>query len=306
MGPLGIFLLAGWWLLLAVGVAYWLRRSLAAGEARRRLFSEQSAVQAPRPEELGWLRRWLFVAGYRQPSAPAWFLSATALGMLVGGGMMAGFYASGLYALMIVSVGAVPGGVGEVFLPAVFVAPWLVLLLSALAPWLWVQSVRRKRLEQIEQDLPLTLDLLSTLSEAGIGFDAAMMRLHESRLSGRPLASELRTYQADLLAGRPRVLALRRLSGRVQAPAMSVFVSALVQAEQLGMGIASILRRQADDLRDRRRERALAFAMSLAVKRVVPMVVCFLPGLFVWTLGPFFVQLFQLADALTSTRGLGN
>jgi tight adherence protein C len=67
----------------------------------------------------------------------------------------------------------------------------------------------------------------------------------------------------------------------------------LVQAEQLGKGIARCLRQQADDLRSRRRERALAFANALPVKRLFPLVICFLPGLFVWTLGPAFVQLFK-------------
>ena len=70
----------------------------------------------------------------------------------------------------------------------------------------------------------------------------------------------------------------------------------LVQAEQLGTGIAQVIRRQADDLRKRRRERANAFAASLAVKRMFPLVLCFLPGLFVWTLGPVFTQLFIMAD----------
>ena len=81
-----------------------------------------------------------------------------------------------------------------------------------------------------------------------------------------------------------------------------MLVSALVQAEQLGSGIAQTLRRQADDLRDRRRERANAFAMALPIKRMFPLVVCFLPGIFVWTLGPFFVQLFQIADTFLKVR----
>jgi tight adherence protein C len=80
---------------------------------------------------------------------------------------------------------------------------------------------------------------------------------------------------------------------------MSIVVSALVQAEQMGMGIAKVLRNQADDIRARRRERAIAFANALPVKRLFPLVICFLPGLFVWTLGPAFVQLFKMAEAFT-------
>jgi len=77
----------------------------------------------------------------------------------------------------------------------------------------------------------------------------------------------------------------------------------LVQAEHMGMGIAKVLRIQADDVRARRRERAIAFANALPVKRLFPLVICFLPGLFVWTLGPAFVQLFKLTE--TFTRGGG-
>ncbi len=54
----------------------------------------------------------------------------------------------------------------------------------------------------------------------------------------------------------------------------------------------------------RRRERASAFAASLAVKRMFPMVICFLPALFVWTLGPVFTQLFRMADSLLRSRGM--
>ena len=76
----------------------------------------------------------------------------------------------------------------------------------------------------------------------------------------------------------------------------------MVQAEQLGMGIARVLRQQAEDVRNRRRERAIAFANSLPVKRVIPLVICFLPGLFVWTLGPAFVQLFKIADSFIQVQ----
>jgi pilus assembly protein TadC len=179
-----------------------------------------------------------------------------------------------------------------------YLTPWLLLLILAALPWLAVRRARRQRVEQIEQDLPIALDLLATLSEAGLAFDAGLARLLETKLADRPLAREFRSYQSDVLSGRTRVEALRRLSRRVEISSMSILVSALVQAEQLGTGIALVLRRQADDLRSRRRERANAFAMTLPVKRMFPLVTCFLPGLFVWTLGPALAQLFQMASFL--------
>ena len=145
---------------------------------------------------------------------------------------------------------------------------------------------------------PSRLDLLATLSEAGLGFDTGLARILETKLGDHPLARDFRSYQADLLAGRPRIDALRRFARRIEVASISILVSALVQAEQLGTGIAQVLRRQADDLRSRRRERANAFAMTLPVKRMFPLVICFLPGIFVWPLGPAFAQLFQMANSL--------
>ena len=89
-------------------------------------------------------------------------------------------------------------------------------------------------------------------------------------MEDRPLGREFRTYQSDLLAGRTRVESLRRVAHRLEVSSVTILVSALVQAEQLGSGIAQALRRQADDLRDRRRERANAFAMALPVNRMIP------------------------------------
>ena len=124
----------------------------------------------------------------------------------------------------------------------------------------------------------------------------------DSVIEDRPLAREFRSYQADLLAGRTRVDSLRRLARRLEVSSVAILVSALVQAEQLGSGIAQALRRQADDLRDRRRERANAFAMALSVKRMIPLVACFMPGIFVWTVGPAMTQLFKLADTYMKVR----
>jgi tight adherence protein C len=248
------------------------------------------------------LGRWLYRAGYRQPQAAAFFLTATGVCIAVGLLIAFGFTLSGLQAFMEQTVVLVPGGVGETFLPVVWVAPWLLFVMIGCAPWLIVRRSRRQRVELIEQDLPLALELLSTLSEAGLGFDAALTRILRTRLSGRPLATDFRMFQADLLAGHTRVESLRRLSNRIDLPSLSIFVSALVQAEQLGMGIARVLRLQADDVRARRRERAIAFANALPTKRVIPLVVCFLPGLFVWTLGPAFVQLFKMAETFIQVR----
>ena len=148
-----------------------------------------------------------------------------------------------------------PPPTGDLVLPIAYLAPWTVLLILVLLPWMIVRRSRRQRMEKVEQDLPICLELLATLSEAGLGFDAALARVLDSVMEDRPLGREFRTYQSDLLAGRTRVESLRRVARRLEVSSVTILVSALVQAEQLGSGIAQALRRQADDLRDRRRER---------------------------------------------------
>ena len=273
-----------------------LKRWLASDPQATDNLTESSA---PR----GWLSQWLYIAGFRKRSAAIIFVAATTVCGLIGFGAALLLQVSGLQLVMERTVVLVPGGVGEAFFPVVWVAPWLIAIIVVCLPWVVVRSARRKRVELVEQDLPLAMELLATLSEAGLGFDSALSRILKTRLAGRPLAKELRVYQADLLAGRSKIESLRRLSARVKISSISILVSALVQAEQMGMGIARVLRTQADDIRSRRREKAIAFANALPVKRLFPLVICFLPGLFVWTLGPAFVQLFKLTE--TFTRGGG-
>jgi tight adherence protein C len=301
------YLLISIFLVSLVATAVFLYRLL---ESRQRVLARWYGGQDEKSETLqqfaaprGWLSQWLYLAGYRSPLAAPTFVLATVVFGLAGFGSAILMQVSGAQAAMERSVVLVPGGVGDTFLPVVWVAPWLLAIILVCIPWVIVRTARRKRVELVEQDLPLALELLATLSEAGLGFDSALGRILKTRLAGRPLAGELRIYQSDVLAGRRKVEALRRLSSRLRIGSISILVSALVQSEQMGIGIARVLRTQADDIRVRRRERAIAFANSLPVKRLFPLVICFLPGLFVWTLGPAFVQLFKMTE--TFTRGAG-
>ena len=220
----------------------------------------------------------------------------------VGVAALLAIRSAGATDLAVMDLQRLPPGVGDLFIPIIYLAPWMALVTMSLLPLLAVRRARQQRVQKVEMDLPISLELLATLSEAGLGFDAAIARVLDSLGDDRPLAREFRSYQSDLLAGRTRVEALRRFSRRLEVSAVTIFASALVQAEQMGSGIAQALRRQADDLRDRRRDRANAFAMALPIKRMFPLVICFMPGIFVWTLGPFFVQLFQLADTYIRVR----
>lgn len=297
--PIIIFL----WLLGMLLLVTGFQRLLTRQRARERIFaSVEDAAPPPSEEELGLLGRWLFIAGYRSPRAPTVFVIAAAVLGMFGLLMSILLASSPLMTVVARGLEKFPGNIGQIFLPFVYSGPWLAGIVFGSLPWLTVRRARRRRVTQIEQDLPLFLELLATLGEAGLGFDAALARILDAQPGERVLMQELRTFQVEVLAGRPRIHVLRRLSRRVDVTTFTIFISALVQAEQSGAGIAGVLRRQAEDARDRRRERTLQIAAALPVKLLFPLIICFLPGIFVAALGPTAFQFFQFID--TMTRGV--
>jgi tight adherence protein C len=290
----------------AAAALLWLAYAAAIGwsvryRALRRLYADAEDAQVSAVDERSvprrWLARWLTVAGYRSPNAPALFMTATAVS--AGIGLVAGaIYRQRLLGTLVEMVVSVPGGVGE-FLTAVLQSgPWILFLLAGAAPTLVVRAARRTRVASIERDLPLVLELLATMGEAGLGFDAALTKIVRAQESRRPLIAEFITFQIDMLAGVPRLQALRQLGRRVDVTSITTFTSALIQAEQVGASLAETLRHQADDLRQRRRENALLQAQALPVKLVFPLVICFLPGIFVSTLAPVLYQMIQVAGGV--------
>ncbi len=153
-------------------------------------------------------------------------------------------------------------------------------------------------MQAVEQDLPLALELFATMGDAGLGFDAALAKIVHAQDRHRPLVIEFVNFQLDMLAGMSRLQALRQLARRVEVGSLTSFTSALIQAEQVGASIADTLRHQADDLRQRRREDALLQAQALPVKLVFPLVICFLPGIFISTLAPVIYQMIEVAGGV--------
>jgi tight adherence protein C len=287
-----------------VAVGRWRARE----RSRRRAWAEEDAFDAAQEldvEELegqGFLRRWLFLAGYRRRTATSAFLMASIASVLAGVGAAIFVTESGLTARAVEAASGMPGGAGDLARPVLAFGPWIILILFAFLPWSIVNSKRKKRVREIEQDMPVTLELLATMSESGLAFDSALERVIGSGEVHRPLFQELRSFQVETMSGVPRVHCFRRFARRVEVASVSIFASALVQAEQIGSGFTNVLRTQADDLRNRRREDANMLAQALTVKLVFPLVLCFLPGIFVSTLGPVFLQFLKLTNSLTGGR----
>jgi tight adherence protein C len=293
----------------ALGVLYLLDRWWSTWQlTRERAFerSDEEAEAAPSSDEEaeGLLQRWLFLAGFRAPRGPHLFLACTVVLLGLGAAVVVAAQASGVTRQAARALAVVPGGVGDLFLPIIYLGPWFVLVLLTSLPCLVVRSARQKRVTQVEEDLPITLELLATLSESGLSFDAALQRILASQPAHRPLAQELRTFQLEVLAGRSRTQCLRRLGRRLDVASVTIVVSALAQADQVGAGVADVLRRQSEDQRGRRRDGALTLASGLPVKLLFPLVICFLPGILLSVLGPMFYHFVQMADNILKTRGL--
>ena len=249
-----------------------------------------------------WLATWLARAGYRDPSAASMFLGATTgLTTLALAGVLL-LEKAGMTAAMVKALSQIPGGFVDVLALVAKGAAGIIVITFACIPALVVRAARRSRVEAIEQDLAPTLELLATLAEAGLGFDSAIARILESESGNRPLAQEFEIYHRDNLGGIPRMESLRKLARRINLTSVSIFVSAMVQAEQVGASLAETLRIQSDDLRDRRKMRALMLAQALPVKLVFPLMFCFLPSLFYSTLGPVLAQFVDLADSVIKRR----
>jgi len=158
-------------------------------------------------------------------------------------------------------------------------------------PLLWLRQRVGQRQALIIKSLPDAFDLITTCVEAGLGLDAALSRVAE-KVQG-PFADELSRALRDIALGRSRRDALRELGVRTGVPDLIQFVNAVIQAEQMGSSLGTVLRVQAVGLRVRRRQRAEEQAYKAPVKMIFPLVLCIFPSLFIVILGPAIITIMQ-------------
>ncbi len=149
----------------------------------------------------------------------------------------------------------------------------------------------KDRAKLIEKQLPDILDQMTIGVEAGLGFDAALVRVAQENEG--PLAEEFGRMMQDRQLGMAREEAFNRVVSRTDSADLKHFILALTQANKHGMPLATVLRVQADEMRQKRRVRAEEKALALPVKLVLPLVICILPALFIVILGPAGFRLSQ-------------
>ena len=238
---------------------------------------------------------------------------ASYLGELIGGGagtrqdlsLRNKLRAAGLYTL---SPGTFTGY--RVLLTAVFPGLWLWIALGldyptklavlgfvlALAvgwvlPMTILRERARRRLADIEYEMPELIDLLVVTVEAGMGL-AGGLQLAGARFGG-PLGEELRLTLQEHNLGIAMNEALRNLLDRAGTPSTRSFVRSILQGEQLGVSIGQIMRNLAREMRTRRRQLAEEKAQKIPVKITFPLIACIFPALFCVVLGPAAITIYH-------------
>jgi tight adherence protein C len=164
-------------------------------------------------------------------------------------------------------------------------------LIGYFMPDLWLRGKVNARKGEIQRKLPDALDLLTVSVEAGLGFDMALSKVVQ-KLRG-PLSEEFAKVLHEVRMGKPRRDALKDMATRVDCPDLSQFISALVQADKLGVSLANVLRVQSDQMRLRRRQRAEETAMKAPLKMSFVLVFFVLPALMIVLLGPAAISVIQ-------------
>ncbi len=171
----------------------------------------------------------------------------------------------------------------------IFAVPVLTAGAGAYVPWFWLSQQVTQRQKEIRQDLPDIMDFLVVCLEAGLSFDLALMRVVEKFKgeAGDEFARALREIQL----GKNRKEALRDMADRVGIEELSFLVNAVLQAEQLGVGMAQVLHIQSDLLRDKRQQHIEEQAMKAPVKMLFPLIFFIFPSIFIVVLGPAILNI---------------
>lgn len=147
----------------------------------------------------------------------------------------------------------------------------------------------KRRQSEIIRELPDVLDLLTVSVEAGLGFDAAIQKVIQ-KIKG-PISDEFYRTLQEIKMGKHRREALKDLASRTGVEDLNNFISAIIQADQLGVSIGNVLRTQSKQMRLVRKQRIEEKAMKAPIKMLLPMVFFIFPTIFLVLLGPAVIQM---------------
>ena len=165
----------------------------------------------------------------------------------------------------------------------------IAFVVGSLLPTLMLNKKIAARKLSIQKDLPDVLDLLTVSVEAGLGFDGALAKLTQ-KMKG-VLVEECNRMLQEMRMGISRREALVALGKRCDVADLSLFTTALIQADQLGVSIGNVLKVQSVSMREKRKQRAEEQAMKAPIKMMFPLVLFIFPTIFIVILGPAIIQI---------------
>jgi tight adherence protein C len=170
----------------------------------------------------------------------------------------------------------------------------LALTMGALAiyiPWFTLSTMATKRQTEMRNTLPEIMDLLVISVEAGLTFELALAKVVQ-RFPGT-IAQEFARVLREVQLGKVRKEALKDMAERSHVPELSSLINAVIQADQLGVSLAQILRIQADMIREKRQQMLEEQAMKAPIKMLFPLILFIFPCMFIILLGPALISIMR-------------
>lgn len=250
----------------------------------QRLAEPINRLVPPSAADANKLSKQLMRAGFRSPSSPGVYRATQLVLMLALPTLLLGLW----------TVMARP--LDEALLPALFAFGAGFLL-----PRFVLNRLIASRQLRITWGLADALDLMVITMEAGLGLNAAMLRVCEELKTVHPdISKEFELANLEIRVGRERSEALRNLADRTGVEDLNSLVAMLIQADRFGTSIARAVRVYSDSLRTKRRQRAEQAAQKAAFKLLLPLGALLFPTMFIIILGP---ALLNISDMLGG--GLG-
>ncbi len=241
----------------------------------QRITSPLSRLLPPSAAEARKLQKQLMQAGFRSPGAP---LTYRAIQL---------FTLAGLPALVALAcaVLARPLSSAALYILGAFVMGFFL-------PRYALRRMIRSRQQLVRWGLADALDLMVISIEAGLGLNAAMVKVSTELREAHPdICDEFEMANLEMRVGRDREEALRNLAERTGVDDLRSLVAMLIQTDKFGTSIARAIRAFSDSLRTKRRQRAEQAAQKAAVKLLFPLACFLFPTLFIALLGPAALQL---------------
>jgi tight adherence protein C len=247
-------------------------------ELAQRLASPLNKILPPSATEARRTQKLLMQAGYRSPEAAVIY--------------------RGIHVASMASIPVITAGVTTYFAQAfstVLIAVMIAFVMGFFLPPFFLKRTISKRQRELRWGLADALDLMVVSVEAGLGLNAAMMKVSsELKDVHMAVASEFELANLEIRVGRDRDEALRNLAERTGVDDLRSLVAMLIQTDKFGTSIAKGLRVFSDSLRTKRRQRAEQEAQKAAVKLLFPLACFLFPTLFIAILGPAALNLMDV------------